>query len=160
MSLVKVFKLDLVEAAALFAEHAHEGQTRKYTGDPYFNHCKAVGESVANVTQDKRVIAAAYLHDVIEDAGYDYIELEEVFGDFVASLVDELTDVFTSTAFPYLSRAYRKGIECQRLERISKEARLIKAWDIHDNTSTILKYDPEFAKVYLRETMAVLKAMT
>ncbi len=160
MNLVKVFKLDLVKAAALFAENAHRGQTRKYTGDPYFNHCRAVADSVENITQDKRVIAAAYLHDVLEDTDTMWEELLIVFGGAVTDIVCELTDVFTSEEFPYLSRALRKEMECRRLATISNEAKLIKVWDIHDNTGTIVERDLKFAKVYLVEKEAVLEAIT
>ncbi|MBW3551609.1 MAG: HD domain-containing protein [Proteobacteria bacterium] len=50
-----------------FAAHAHHGQTRKYTGEPYFNHCEDVAHLVEASGGDKTMIAAASLHDTIED---------------------------------------------------------------------------------------------
>ena len=58
--------MSLIDEAAKFAEDMHRHQRRKYKGDPYFTHCEAVAELVKQRTQDPIVIAAAYLHDVIE----------------------------------------------------------------------------------------------
>ena len=58
-----------------FATAAHEGQVRKYTGEPYVNHPFAVAESVADHVDDKVAIAAAVLHDTVEDTA---VTLEEI----------------------------------------------------------------------------------
>lgn len=146
----------LVQRAADFAKKAHEGQQRKYTGDPYFVHCEAVALKVKARGGNNVQIAAAYLHDTIEDCGVTEEEIRSEFGPKVAKLVVELTDVFTSEAFPYLNRFLRKRLEAYRLGAISKEAKLIKYCDIDDNTSSIMQHDPDFARVYMREKADML----
>ena len=77
----------MIQKAAEFAAHAHAGALRKGSKLPYIVHPREVAMIVAMMTEDPEVIAAAYLHDVIEDAGVRYEELEEQFGKRVADLV-------------------------------------------------------------------------
>ena len=58
---------DIVKRASEFASKAHNGQVRKYTGEPYFGHPVEVMEIVSEVIDDPEVHAAALLHDVVED---------------------------------------------------------------------------------------------
>ena len=77
----------MVRKAALFAAKAHEGAVRKGSNIPYITHPMETAVIVSMMTDDKEVIAAALLHDVIEDAGVSEDELREQFGDRVAWLV-------------------------------------------------------------------------
>ena len=70
----------MIQKAAEFAAHVHAGALRKGSKLPYIVHPREVAMIVAMMTEDPEVIAAAYLHDVIEDAGVRYEELEEQFG--------------------------------------------------------------------------------
>lgn len=149
----------LVKRASEFAQKAHVDQKRKYTNEPYFNHLKAVAEAVADATNDPEVIAAAYLHDTLEDTDTSFTTLVAEFGPRVANLVLELTDVFTPKAFPNLNRKARKAKETERLAKISKEAKLIKTFDLMDNTASIMTNDPKFAKVYLAEKAALMAVL-
>ncbi len=78
----------MIEKATEFAAKAHEGQFRKGTKRPYIVHPVEVGDIVSTMTEDEEVIAAAILHDTLEDCK-DVTEeaLREEFGDRVASLV-------------------------------------------------------------------------
>ena len=61
---------DIVKEAYRFAEEAHKGQKRKGGNDiPYFTHIEETASIVKTLTDKKEVIAAAYLHDVVEDCG-------------------------------------------------------------------------------------------
>lgn len=151
--------VDLVSRAGLFAAQKHQGQLRKYTHDPYIVHPRAVAIAVAAAGGDEAQIAAALLHDTLEDTDATYDELVALFGHDVAGLVDQLTDVFTHEAFPQLNRAARKALECARIATISDRAKLVKRCDIDDNTSTIVAHDPGFAKVYLPEKAAILAVL-
>lgn len=91
-TLVRENRLGLVERAEAFARERHEGQVRKFTGDPYFNHPKAVAELAAHYTDDERVLAAAWLHDTMEDCGASYEELAGGFDPYTAALVYLLTN--------------------------------------------------------------------
>ena len=84
---------DLVKRAAEFATSAHEGQVRKYTGVPYIVHPIEVMEIVKTVDHDDEMLAAALLHDVVEDCGVTIEDIVKEFGSDVASLVSALTDV-------------------------------------------------------------------
>ncbi len=80
----------LVEKAYHFACKAHEGQTRK-SGEPYMIHCVAVAQILAELHMDAPTIAAALLHDVVEDTPITLEDLEVQFGIEVARLVDGVT---------------------------------------------------------------------
>jgi (p)ppGpp synthase/HD superfamily hydrolase len=86
--------INKVKSAYKFAEDAHSGVKRK-GGDPYFTHPDAVAKIVHEVKNSEYIadlIAAAYLHDTVEDVeGVTVETIREIFGDLVASLVGELT---------------------------------------------------------------------
>jgi GTP pyrophosphokinase len=82
--------LDLVREAYLAAARAHEGQTRA-TGEPYVTHAVAVAKILADLYLDPTTVAAALLHDVLEDTGIGADELRERFGGEIATLVDGVT---------------------------------------------------------------------
>ena len=79
----------LVEAGRV-AEAAHQGQMRQ-TGEPYFTHPVAVATIVAELGLDARSVAAALLHDAVEDTGLDLEQVTEAFGPEVAAIVDGVT---------------------------------------------------------------------
>ncbi len=83
-------KTALIERAFQYAQRAHEGQQRM-SGDPYITHPVAVAEIVADLGLPDTVIAAALLHDVVEDAGIAVDDIRSEFGDEVAMLVDGVT---------------------------------------------------------------------
>ena len=88
---------DKINAAILCAVNAHAGQLRKGTSVPYITHPIEAMGVVASLTDDENVIAAAVLHDVVEDAGITVEELRGRFGDRVAQLVSaESEDKMTS----------------------------------------------------------------
>lgn len=147
-----------------FAKNAHfsVNQVRKYTNEPYIVHPESVVRILSEVTDDVAILSAAYLHDVLEDVytanqpeGYNIIK--EQFGLEIADLVVELTDVYTSESFPNLNRNTRKAEERQRIRFISPKAKTIKLADLIDNTRDIVKYDANFAKIYMVEKRAMLE---
>ena len=80
----------IIERAYRVAERAHEGQTRQ-SGEPYITHPLAVSQILADLGLGPKTIAAALLHDTVEDTGYELESLREEFGDEVAMLVDGVT---------------------------------------------------------------------
>lgn len=146
----------LVERAVAFAEQAHEQQRRKYTHDRYVVHLGAVAELVRSVGGEPQTIAAAWLHDVVEDTQVTQGEIEAEFGPDVSRLVEELTDVSTLQDG---NRAARKAVDCERLARASAEAQTVKLADLIDNARSITAHDPRFAKVYLAEMGALLEVL-
>lgn len=89
----EIFKnSDLVRRAYDFAKKAHQGQKRK-NDEPYFTHCISAAESVAEWGLDEPTIAAALLHDVVEDTGHPIEEIKKDFGEETAFLVDGVTKI-------------------------------------------------------------------
>lgn len=141
----------LIERAKAFARSKHDGQKRNYTGGPYWMHTEQVARLVSLVNGDPHVIAAAHLHDILEDTDVTYGQLINEFGIGVATLVWQVTNPSTVA-----DRAKRWLTNTQHLAKASPAAMTIKLADIIDNTSTIEFYDPEFAKTYLAEKNATL----
>src|SRR5690625_1142994 len=87
---VILMRHELVTNADAFAAKAHEGQMRKLTRgceEPYIEHPRRVARRVAGLTGSPRLVAAALLHDVIEDCGVRREELRDLYGDDVAEWV-------------------------------------------------------------------------
>ena len=151
--------MDLVEKARVFATAAHAAvaQKRKYTGEPYIVHPAEVVSILRGrdfVTDE--MLAAAWLHDVVEDTNVTPLDIDEMFGREVALLVMYLTDSPHSVG----NRARRKEIDTRRLADAPAEAQSIKLADIISNTSSIVQHDPDFAKVYLKEKADLLEVLT
>ncbi|WP_312241917.1 HD domain-containing protein [Pantoea sp.] len=128
--------------------HAEMGQRRKYTGEPYIVHPAAVVELVRSVAHDETMLAAAWLHDTVEDTPTTLQDIESHFGEPVARLVAMLTDSAQPDA---RNRAARKLAHFRHTANASPEAQTIKLADIIDNTHSIVRFDPHFARVYLVE---------
>lgn len=122
----------LVEKAKEFATKAHEGQLRKGTDRPYIVHPIEVAQIVATMTDDREVIAAALLHDTIEDCEQVTKELlEEQFGKRVADLVDQESEDKTKTWME------RKGYTIEHLKSACREVQYIALGDKLSNMRDI-----------------------
>ena len=82
--------VDLVEQAYVYADQCHQGQTRK-SGEPYIAHPLEAAAFLADLKLDGHTISGALLHDVIEDCGVTFADLERRFGHEVAKMVDGVT---------------------------------------------------------------------
>ena len=132
---------NLVDRALKFATIAHADQKRKYTGKPYIVHPIEVMQIVSTVEHDEAMLAAALLHDVVEDTDIDLDTIRDVFGDDVASLVDDLTDVSKPEDG---NRKVRKALDREHSAQASARAQTIKLADLISNSSDILENDPKF----------------
>jgi (p)ppGpp synthase/HD superfamily hydrolase len=152
--------MDIVRKAQVYAMAAHAavGQKRKYTGEPYIVHPAEVAKIVAGVpgsTPD--MVAAAWLHDVVEDTGCTYTDIHMAFGADIAALVGWLTDVSQPQDG---NRAHRKAMDREHTARAPAEAQTIKLADLISNSRSIMAHDPEFARTYLEEKRMMLAVMT
>ena len=84
--------MELVSEAIAFAVQAHDGMRRKKSEAPYILHPMEAAVIVGTMTDDQSLIAAAALHDVVEDAGISITEIEEKFGKRVKELVSSETE--------------------------------------------------------------------
>jgi len=159
--------MDKLKDIILLAVDLHGNQKRKYTGEPYVNHTVQVAKIVKNYGGDDVMVYAAVLHDVLEDTDTTKEELfnhlRQIIGPEkaieVVKLVQELTDVFIKDDYPNINRKDRKEMEAMRLGSISPKAQTIKYADLLDNGQDIMKNDPKFGRVYLKEKEQILKHM-
>ena len=148
-----------VERARVFATAAHAAvkQVRKYTFEPYIVHPTEVASIVASVPHTNEMLAAAYLHDTVEDTGVSIVDIQKEFGNEVASLVGWLTDVSTPEQG---NRAVRKAIDREHTAMAPAAAQTVKLADLIANSRSIMAHDPAFAKVYLEEKQMLLEVLT
>lgn len=130
---------ELIARARQFATDHHRGQTRKDADNtPYINHPVALANLLtdfAGIT-DSNVIAAALLHDTIEDTTATVEDIEEEFGEKIRDIVMEVTD---DKSLPSL---VRKRLQVEHASQISREAKLVKLADKICNLQDILVRPP------------------
>jgi len=151
--------MDIVEKARVFATAAHgaAAQLRKYTNEPYIVHPAEVVKIVSKVSHSKEMLAAAWLHDVVEDTGVTIEVIRAEFGEEVSELVGWLTDVSRPEQG---NRATRKAIDRAHTAMAPAEAQTVKLADLISNTRSIMQHDEKFAKTYLEEKRLLLEVMT
>ena len=146
--------IDLIRRAYLVAKEGHEGQTRS-SGEPYLIHPLNVAAILVELHMDDVTIAAALLHDVVEDTIFTLDELQDMFGDEIALLIDGVTK---------LGRIEFQSKEQQQLETyrkmfiaMAKDIRviMIKLADRLHNMRTLKYVPPEKQKRIARETIEV-----
>jgi hypothetical protein len=146
---------DLVRRARDFAISAHRriDQRRKYTSQPYEAHLRAVARLVEEVSDDPEIVAAAWLHDTVEDTEATFEDLGREFGPGVEALVEALTDISRPGDG---NRARRKAIDREHLAAAPARAKTVKLADLIDNTRDITRHDPRFARTFLEEARLLL----
>jgi GTP pyrophosphokinase len=142
----------VVERAFVAAESAHRGQLRK-SGDPYITHPVAVAEILVEFGLDPATIAAALLHDTVEDTNYSSEKLRDDFGDEVANLVEGVTKLDRLTYGPTAeAETVRKMVVA-----MAKDIRVlvIKLADRLHNARTWQFVEPESSARKARETLDI-----
>jgi GTP diphosphokinase / guanosine-3',5'-bis(diphosphate) 3'-diphosphatase len=127
--------------AAAFAAHKHRDQRRKgVAATPYINHPIAVANVLANEAgiTDPVVLAAALLHDTIEDTETSPAELVAAFGPAIGAVVAEVTDD------KRLLKAERKRLQIEHAAHISYEAKLVKMADKICNVRDLVTAPPDW----------------
>ena len=146
--------LEVIQRAYAYADEKHKNQLRK-SGEPYIIHPLAVAEIVAEIGLDTDAIAAALLHDCLEDTDASFEEISRLFGETVANLVEGVTK---------LTRVQYSTMEEQQMENLrkmfmamSKDIRviLIKISDRLHNTRTLQYQTPAKQISKSMETMEV-----
>lgn len=141
---------NVILRAAHFARHAHAGQRRKYQDQPYIYHpARVAGRMALHPEATEALVAAAFLHDVVEDTPHSLDEIEEHFGPEIARLVDELTEASLGMAAP---RSVRMQVDREHYARVSREAKLLKLLDRIDNLESIEQAPVNFVHKYCQES--------
>ena len=142
-------ELGLVLRAVQFAAHKHKDQRRKdVRKSPYINHPIALAEVLHTDggVRDSAVIAAALLHDTIEDTVTTYDELRGLFGAEIADTVVELTDT------KFLGKEARKRLQVAKAGKSSAAAKQVKLADKICNLQDILASPPAGWSLKRRQT--------
>lgn len=160
--------VDILNQIEQFAAKAHEGQRRKFVDEPYIVHPVRVMTICNSYSNDLPVLAAALLHDVLEDTPVTALQIKAFLSTLMDTtntertllLVDELTDRYVKSDYPTLNRRTRKNKEAERLSKVSADAQTIKYADIIDNSTEFANADASFVKTFLHECNTLLKKMT
>lgn len=132
--------IQVILRATAFAARKHSEQRRKdVSASPYINHPIALAEILSEEggVTDAMVIAAALLHDTIEDTETTYQELRGEFGETIAEIVAEVTDT------KWLGKVARKKLQVSKARRASKGAKLVKLADKIANLRDIVASPPK-----------------
>jgi (p)ppGpp synthase/HD superfamily hydrolase len=141
-------------SAMLFSMERHGTQKRKFTGEPYWKHAAevaAIVQTAKNCTPE--MVAAAWLHDVLEDTNTTKEDLNSLFGEEVTRLVVGLTDVSKPDDG---NRQVRKAMDRDHLAKGCRKIQTIKLADMISNTASVAIHDPVFASMYLAEKRELL----
>lgn len=130
---------DLVDKAIMFATKAHGGTGRRGKGFPYIIHPMEAMAIVATITNDEEMLAAAILHDCIEDTDVTLDDIEREFGSRVARLVMSETDVECSAEGVGLSWQERKQRDMESLGRASRDEKIVALGDKLSNMRAIAR---------------------
>lgn len=144
-----------IQKALAFAVAKHGGQTRKGPSSvAYTHHLAEVSALVAAFGGETDVIAAAWLHDVVEDTDASIEQIAEKFGVVISGLVKEVTDD------PEMSKAEQRAAQISHAPNLSVGAALIKAADQTSNVSGLVasppNWDAEKREQYVRKSEAVV----
>lgn len=156
---------EVLEKVREFADKAHGDQLRKYTPDRYIVHPIRVMEICKEYDNRLPVLAAALLHDVLEDTEIteqdmmDFLRSAMDYGNAAETLklVKNLTDVYVKSSYPHLNRDQRKAKERDRIAKTGGASQTIKYADMLDNCKDILVNDKHFAPKFLKECRSVLQ---
>jgi myo-inositol-1(or 4)-monophosphatase len=142
----KPLDTSLLDRAIVFAVRAHAGTERRGKGFPYIVHPMEAVEIVATMTKDQELLAAAALHDTVEDTDVTVEQIRTEFGDRIASLVASESDIMPEGVSEeddgeYLSSSWhaRKQAAIDRLARASHDAKIVALGDKLSNMRAIAR---------------------
>ena len=130
---------DLVDKAIVFATRAHQGTERRGKGFPYIVHPLEALAIVATMTSDAELLAAAVLHDTIEDTDTAYEDILREFGERVARLVAAETDVRQASDGRRLTWRERKQRDMDNLQIAPRDVKIVALGDKLSNMRAIAR---------------------
>ena len=138
----KYLNTELLDRAIVFAVKAHANTERRGKGYPYIVHPLEAVEIVATMTADQELLAAAALHDTVEDTEVTVEQLKAEFGERIASLVADESDVMPEGMTEEASWHQRKQAAIDRLSKASHDAKMVALGDKLSNMRAIARdYD-------------------
>ncbi len=146
--------IEFIHSVYLFAKSAHEGQMRK-SGDPYIMHPVAVAAILAERKLDSIVIAAALLHDVVEDTEYTSEEIQELFGCDIANIVEGVTKLGNIKGYSIDERQAENHRKLILSAAEDTRVLLVKLADRMHNIQTLGFMNENKQKIIANETLEV-----
>ena len=135
----KPLDTELLDRAIVFAVRAHAGTERRGKGFPYIVHPLEAMEIVATMTPDQELLAAAALHDTVEDTDVSVEQIRDEFGDRVAELVAMESDEPHQSRDSIENWRARKQTAIDRLARASRDAKIVALGDKLSNMRAIAR---------------------
>ena len=135
----KPLNTELLDRAIIFAVKAHAGTERRGKGYPYIVHPLEAVEIVATMTADQELLAAAALHDTVEDTDVTVDQIRAEFGERIAALVASESDTFEEGVSEEASWHSRKRAAIERLARASHDAKIVALGDKLSNMRAIAR---------------------
>lgn len=135
----KKMDTSFLDKAIRYAVDAHSGVERRGKGFPYIVHPMEAVAIVATITPDQEMLAAAALHDVIEDTDKTYEDIEKEFGERVAKLVASESDEVIENKSIEESWRERKQAAIDRLKKTSHDGKIVALGDKLSNARAILR---------------------
>ena len=135
----KPLNTELLDRAIVFAVQAHAGTERRGKGFPYIVHPMEAMEIVATITPDQELLAAAALHDTVEDTDVTVEEIRAQFGERIASLVGAESDEMPAGVSEEDSWHARKKAAIDRLAAASHDAKIVALGDKLSNMRAIAR---------------------
>ena len=135
----KPLDTELLDRAIVFAVRAHAGTERRGKGFPYIVHPLEAMEIVATMTPDQELLAAAALHDTVEDTDVTIAQIQTEFGDRVAELVAMESDEPHQSRDSIENWRARKQTAIDRLARASRDAKIVALGDKLSNMRAIAR---------------------
>ncbi|MBO4891310.1 MAG: bifunctional (p)ppGpp synthetase/guanosine-3',5'-bis(diphosphate) 3'-pyrophosphohydrolase [Prevotella sp.] len=129
----------LLDRAIIFAVRAHAGTERRGKGFPYIVHPMEAVEIVATMTRDQEMLAAAALHDTVEDTDVTIEQIQAEFGDRVASFVAAESDEPHQSRDSIENWRARKQAAINRIARASHDAKIVALGDKLSNMRAIAR---------------------
>jgi len=135
----KPLNTELLDRAIIFAVKAHAGTERRGKGFPYIVHPMEAMEIVATITPDQEMLAAAALHDTVEDTDVTIESIREEFGERIANLVASESDVMVEGVSEEDSWHARKQAAIDRLAAAPRDAKIVALGDKLSNMRAIAR---------------------
>ena len=135
----KPLDTELLDRAIIFAVRAHAGTERRGKGFPYIIHPMEAVEIVATMTPDQELLAAAALHDTVEDTDVTIEQIRAEFGDRIAALVASESDIVVGGVSEEDSWHDRKQAAIDRLARVPHDAKIVALGDKLSNMRSIAR---------------------
>ncbi len=130
---------ELLDRAIIFAVNAHKGTERRGKGFPYIVHPMEAVSISATITSDQEILAAAALHDVVEDTPVTLEEIRAEFGDRIAGLVSAESDILVEGKSEEESWHERKKAAIDGLEAAPRDAKIVAIGDKLSNMRAIAR---------------------